>query len=106
MAAFFVDFDGTIALFGTETPLPGAIQHLRALVNAGHQVIITTARPRVTAIRAMLEKNGLSKISAIGGIQNPRVVINDMGAYGIAHPQDAAWDYAALVKLPVQSIVG
>lgn len=106
MASFFVDWDGTIARFGTGLPLEGALETLALYLQEGHQVIITTARTDLTEVKYVLKKARLSrKIQVLGGIQNPRVVINDMGAYAVNHSMDAPWNYEDLADLPVQPIL-
>jgi hydroxymethylpyrimidine pyrophosphatase-like HAD family hydrolase len=90
MAAYFVDLDGTTFYFGTNTPLPNALENLRAALKAGHQIIFTTLRADVADIRKVLKKAGLDCM-IVTGVQSPRIVINDDGAQAINHPTDAPW---------------
>lgn len=100
----FVDWDGTLARFGTETPNPGAIETIFKVLEVGHQVIITTARTDLFGIKQLLRNVGLEDLTVLGGVQNPRVVINDDGALAINHDRDAPWNYDDLLTLPVQEI--
>jgi hydroxymethylpyrimidine pyrophosphatase-like HAD family hydrolase len=90
MAAFFVDLDGTTFYFGTNNPLPNALENLREWQHAGHQIIFTTLRGDVSDIREVLIKAGLNCL-ILTDIQSPRVVINDDGAKAINHQKDAPW---------------
>lgn len=40
----FFDLDGTVLRFHTNEWLPGVVEQLQLLVNAGHQVIFITSR--------------------------------------------------------------
>jgi len=104
MASLFLDWDGTVARFGTNTPNRFAMEHLRHFLDLGHQVFLTTARTDVTGVKRALKRARLEDVVVIPGVQNPRVVINDMGAYAVNHPQDSAWNYWELGELPVQPI--
>ena len=91
MAAYFVDLDGTTFLFGTNEFLPNARENLLALKRAGHQIIFTTLRDDAADVRKVLKRAGLSAM-IITGVQSPRVVINDDGAYAANHQTDAPWN--------------
>lgn len=90
MAAFFVDLDGTTFYFGTNTPLPNALDNLRKAVNDGHQVIFTTLRTDISDAIKVLRAEGLDCM-ILTGVQSPRIVINDDGAQAVNHPTDAPW---------------
>ena len=90
---------------GSTVFLPGAVDHLRYFRSKGHDVFITTARSNVASVVAALERVGLGEIVVIPRVQNPRVVINDMGAYAVNHPASAPWNYWELGELPLQDIV-
>ena len=92
MATYFVDLDGTTFSDGTNIPLPNAMERLRDLRGAGHQVVFTTKRADVEGARKVLEENGLGASLVLSGLTSPRIVINDHGAKAINHPTDAPWD--------------
>lgn len=93
MAAFFVDLDGTTFYFGTNVPLPNALETLRKWQRAGHQIVFTTLRSDVSDVRKVLIKAGLNCL-ILTDIQSPRVIINDDGAKAVEHVIDAPWDPA------------
>lgn len=104
MASFFVDWDGTICHAGTTRFLPGVVDHLRWFLSLGHQVFVTTARVNVASAIEALNRVGLHDVVVIPGVQNPRVVINDMGAWAVNHPADTPWLYWEMGELPLQDI--
>ena len=106
MASFFCDLDGTFFINGTNIPNEGAVAQVHEWLRAGHQIIFTTARPNVQDVRYELRKHGLKhrRVQLWSGIQNPRVVVNDMGAYAINHPKNHPWHYPEFTGLPVQEI--
>jgi hydroxymethylpyrimidine pyrophosphatase-like HAD family hydrolase len=91
MAAYFVDLDGTTFYFGTNKFLPNARENLLALKRAGHQLIFTTLRDDAADVRRVLKRAGLDA-TIITGVQSPRVVINDDGAYAVNHQTDTPWN--------------
>jgi hydroxymethylpyrimidine pyrophosphatase-like HAD family hydrolase len=92
MAAYFVDIDGTVVYYGTNEPLPGALEKLRALKSMGHQIIFTTKRTTASDFRKLLKEYGLEQEIIMTGVDSPRIVINDHGAQAINHPTDAPWE--------------
>jgi len=90
MAAFFVDIDGTVTLYGTNTLIPSAVSILKELILDGHQVIFTTYRDHDFELIALLKKID-PKPSVLFRVQSPRVVVNDDGAYAINHIRNADW---------------
>jgi ribonucleotide monophosphatase NagD (HAD superfamily) len=93
VAAYFIDLDGTVFYFGTNTFLPNAAENLRKLRELGHQIIFTTYRGKYDAEGAMsvLAEAGL-RCPILSNIESPRIVINDDGASAINHPTDAPWN--------------
>ena len=93
MAAYFIDLDGTVFYFGTNTFLPNAADNLRRLAGDGNQVIFTTLRDAQGAdeARQALESEGLGRCPIITGVESPRIVINDEGAKAVNHPRNAPW---------------
>jgi hydroxymethylpyrimidine pyrophosphatase-like HAD family hydrolase len=91
MAAYFVDLDGTTFRFGTNEFLPNARENLLARKQAGHQIIFTTMRDDAADVREVLKQAGLGGM-IITGVQSPRIVINDDGAYAVNHQTDAPWN--------------
>lgn len=104
MACFLIDWDGSMAYQRSTVFLPGAVDHVRMFLSRGHDVFITTARSNVDSIVAALAHVGLQDVIVIPRVQNPRVVINDMGAFAIDHPADSFWNYWEYGDLPVQEI--
>jgi hypothetical protein len=86
-----VDIDGTVFYFGTLEPLPGAMRGLREWQAAGDQILITTGRRDLGAIKRVLNKHGVFPMAMLGDVQNPRHLVNDGGAYCTNHPTDAPW---------------
>lgn len=90
MAAYFIDLDGTIFYFGTNEPLPNAIENLLALQAQGHQLIFTTQRGYAGDAKKVLQKFGV-KGTMLTGIESPRIVVNDQGARAINRVTDTPW---------------
>jgi ribonucleotide monophosphatase NagD (HAD superfamily) len=90
MAAYFIDLDGTIFKYGTNTPLPGAMEMLRGLKAGGHQLIFTTQRQEADSAKEALSREGITGLF-ITSVESPRIVINDQGAYAVNHPTDSPW---------------
>jgi len=102
MAAIFCDCDGTLVKWGTNTPLPGAVEELQACVRRGHQLIFTTARPHDSVLIQFLQSQFGGGFQIMFEVQNPRVLINDTmhgGAMCIVHPADTAWKYDLVRRL-------
>lgn len=91
MAAYFLDIDGTTVFFGTDAPLPGAIEHLKSLLENGDQVIFTTQRGNADSFIEMLIEHGLGHLPVIVNVQSPRVIVNDAGAFAVNPETDQAW---------------
>ncbi len=97
MAAFFIDLDGTFFVFGTNSPLPGAVETVSALLRQGHQVIFTTQRGERTSAELALKQLLKISVPVIADVASPRIVINDFGAVAINHPTNAPWS-AEMIK--------
>jgi ribonucleotide monophosphatase NagD (HAD superfamily) len=95
MAALFVDLDGTTFQFGTNTFLPGALEHLRSLVTAGHQIIFVTRRPSQTnpGLKEFLQKQIGAQVMLIMSVSSPRVLIDDSAVVCVNHQSNMPWDY-------------
>jgi len=87
----FVDVDGTIFYFGTLRPLPGAMAALRSWKRRGHQIVITTGRRDLADILEVLRRNGVEPDEMLGGLMNPRHLVNDGGAYCTNHVTNEGW---------------
>lgn len=101
MPAVFVDIDGTLFLWGTEKPVPGALEELLRFKAAGGQIIFTTQRgptdPSFDMINLFkfMDKN-FPDATILYGIKSPRILINDAGAVAINHIKNAPWHYNLL----------
>lgn len=97
MAAYFIDLDGTLLVHGENHPLEGAVEAVKRIRAAGHQVIITTKRGlhsgegRKQDTIAALKRHGFEYDDILFGITSPRIVVNDRGCATIQHPKDDAW---------------
>lgn len=95
MATYFFDIDGTLTYESTNELLPNAERVLSELVNHGHQVVITTARPRfgsAALIKQIAKITGeTGQCSVLFGVSSPRVVINNEGVYAVKRKTDKAW---------------
>lgn len=93
MACYFVDWDGTFAKWGTEEPLPGALEQVTRWLAEGHQVVFTTQRDPDWANKATeaLRSLGFKSSVVLADVSSPRVVINDAGAFAFNHVKDASW---------------
>jgi len=93
MAAWFVDLDGTVFQWGTEEPLPGAIEQLLKWQDRGDQVIFVTQRngPWARVAQHALQSLGIFDPIVLSNISSPRTVINDQGACAINHEKNAPW---------------
>lgn len=98
MSTYFVDLDGVFFKYGTMEPTDGAVDVINGLSREGHQIIFTTARvyenntPPCLNLRdteRVLKELGVVYRQIIGGVTNPRIVINDEGAMGINHERNA-----------------
>ena len=92
MAAFFIDLDGTFFQFGTNIPLPGAVDIIRGLLAQNHQIIFTTRRSDTEDVRPIMKKLFNEDLPVIPNVQSPRIVINDDGAGAINHPVNSSWN--------------
>lgn len=88
----FVDWDGTIVKHNytpETTPdefLPGAVEMLKAWKEAGHMVVVTTARKRtleVTELAGKLHEVLPHCLFIYGCTTGPRVLINDRSPEGM-----------------------
>lgn len=100
MAAFFIDLDGTVLKHGTNDPLPGAIDFLKKICDEGHDIYFTTKRGREfekhpvysqegcnQALR-MFDREGITYKQILFGVESPRIVVNDDGAFCINLQRD------------------
>ncbi len=95
MAALISDLDGSAFLWGTNTFVPGAYEHLRKFYDAGNQIIFVTQRDSVWSIKSpeKMLKNLFPNCVVIFGVTSPRILLNDAGAIAINHPKDQPWNY-------------
>jgi len=91
MAAVFWDIDGSFTYAGTDIPLPGAVDALHWMIQEGHQVIFVTQRDNSNSFEFMMRRKGF-RLPVWSGIQNPRVVINDLGAQALNRETDQPWE--------------
>lgn len=106
MATYFFDIDGTLTYESTNRLLPHAEQMLADLVLHGHQIIITTARPRVGSKKLLdqiMEITGSSdQCSVLFNVSSPRIIINNEGVYAVKRKTNKPWtqkESAALLSL-------
>ena len=114
---YFFDIDGTIfkyRKFGEyqfEKPelTPGAWEKLREIRDAGHTIILTTARPESLRLLTVLEleKHVIPYDQLVMGLpRGPRHVINDM-SLTIPGPRAIAWNVKrdeGLEKIQVEKL--
>ena len=91
MAAFFIDYDGTLVRFGTHELLPGVLETVHAWLRDGHQLYITTQRPDGKDVLRNLRNNGIVPNAILTNVTSPRVIINDQGAISINRRTDSPW---------------
>jgi hydroxymethylpyrimidine pyrophosphatase-like HAD family hydrolase len=96
MAAYFIDLDGTIFAWGTNNFLPGAVEMIKAALDQGHQVIFTTQRPNIIGVDLALKREGITGLMVMSGIQNPRILVNDQGAYAHQHKKNGSYSLAEI----------
>lgn len=107
MAAFFLDFDGTLVKFHTGEWLPGAVELLGLLHEKGHQIFITTmrgARDHDTEwSRANTERMLAAlpfPVEALYGVDSPRFLIDDGPIAAQPTPtDDPSWIATLIEKL-------
>ncbi len=101
MAVIFTDLDGSLFFWGTEKPVPGALEELLRFKSAGNQIIFTTQRqpndPSFDMINLFKFMNAnFPDATILYGVTSPRIVINDAGAFAINHPKNSPWNYDLL----------
>ena len=92
MAAAIIDIDGTMVFWGTYNFLPGAVESVRAFMEAGNEVIFVTQREPDALLHRMLGKS-FPGCHLIENISSPRILINDAGVACVHHPKDGPWTY-------------
>lgn len=109
---FFVDLDGTIFKWGTNELLPGAMEFLQKIKKDGHKIILTTNRGgaewSTTPSSSFNKETTLHYLSLLQvpydeilfEMGNPRVVVNDGGAFAINVRQDGGFqkEYEGVIK--------
>lgn len=95
MAAMIVDLDGTTFQFGTNQFLPNALETLRSLAAAGHQLIFITRRPMQTnqGLKEQLQKNIGANVILLMSVASPRILIDDSAIAAVNHQSNMPWDY-------------
>lgn len=100
MATLFVDLDGTLVHFATNTPLTGAVEALSHCARAGDQIVFTTLRPYIDGeMNALLTRIAGGPPTVLCNLPSPRIVINDDGASAVNHPTNAPWSSDSLQRL-------
>lgn len=96
----FVDLDGTILRQGTQELLPGALEEMQRLREAGFRIVLTTRRGeefgkhrvygREATERALrrLAREGLPFDAVLYDCPSPRIVIDDCPGGHILHPSN------------------
>lgn len=106
---YFIDIDGTLVKWGSSTPLPGAVDGIKRLIERGDRIVWITQRDRDSAdfdndaILELLQKITLpTPLVVLWGYGSPRIVVNDAGAYAIHHEMNAPWIETAqkLLEIP------
>lgn len=99
MAAYLIDLDGVFFEYGTMVPTIGAVDAVRRLKTDGHQVFFITRRqyennndPSMNLYRTeqILKDLSVSYDMIIGGVESPRILINDEGCSAINHQRNNA----------------
>lgn len=103
MAAYFLDIDGTLTEFHTNTWLPGALDMLRELHHRGDQIILMTMRcdhrdqetiwsPEMTR-RTVLEDLAREGIPyrVLFDVDGPRTIVDDNQVKAVQRRQNAPW---------------
>ncbi len=97
MATAVSDLDGTFLKWGTETPLPGAVEAYQKFVADGNQLIFITKREEfdpefdMIALKALLKRLFPNSL-VLFGYDSPRIMINDHGSFAIDRKKNAPWD--------------
>ncbi len=95
----FMDLDGTIFNWGSNDFLPGAVTLIKAILKDGNQIIFTTQRPSAIGVDLALKREGITGLPILSQILNPRLVVNDAGAYAHDHLQNAPWSADEIRRL-------
>lgn len=104
MAAHFLDIDGTLTGFHTNTWLPGALNMLRELHRRGDQIILITMRSdrrnhgtawseemtRKTVLKD-LDREGIP-YRVLFDVDGPRIIVDDNEVRAVRRPHNAAWN--------------
>lgn len=98
-ACYLFDIDGTLFEFGTNRWLPGASATLKALMKNGHQIILTTQRTNDIGIPEAFAEKKIPYPQILINVLNPRVVVNDFGAFAHDHTSNTPWTEAEANKL-------
>jgi hydroxymethylpyrimidine pyrophosphatase-like HAD family hydrolase len=104
MSAYFIDLDGTFFKWGTQEPLPGAVETVQRLEAEGNMIVWTTLRDPQDpvkgypqTIRAFREL-GIKSEAIIWGCPSPRIVVNDDGAFGVNVEQNGPMTYESIAR--------
>jgi len=104
MAVHIFDLDGTLVKHGTNDPLPGAVEMLRKLKDAGDTIVIITRRgdkefegsPKygkgtiLNAIRR-LDLNPY-QVQVVMDCDSPRILYNDEGCEAVKRETNQGWE--------------
>jgi hydroxymethylpyrimidine pyrophosphatase-like HAD family hydrolase len=104
VAAYFIDLDGTFFKWGTQEPLPEAVETIKRLEAEGHRIVWTTLRNAgeklkgyASTIRAFREL-GIKSEEIIWDCPSPRIVVNDDGAFAVNVEQNGPLTYESLAR--------
>lgn len=102
MAVHFFDLDGTLVHHGTNDPLPGAVEMLRKLKDAGDRIIIVTRRGSEFAPVSCYSYRSIDgAIIALGLPENtisipdcgsPRIIYDDAECSNVKRDTNQGWE--------------
>lgn len=104
MATYFIDLDGTFFLFGTQEPVPGAVETVKRLEAEGHKIIWATMRIMsdqklgYTATIRKFREFGIKSETILWECPSPRIVVNDDGADAVNHVRNKPLIYEAISR--------
>jgi hypothetical protein len=102
VGTYFIDMDGTFFRFGTQEPLPGAVDAVRRLASEGHRIFFVTLRNASegklgsVSTRAALASLGVEYDDILWDCPSPRTVVNDDGAHAVNHVKNSPLSYEAI----------
>lgn len=103
MPVHIFDLDGTLVYHGTNKPLPGAVEKLKGLTEAGDRIILMTRRgnrefeghPKYdqSSVWCAVKALGLSimGIQVITDCDSPRIIYNDEGCSAVKRETNQEW---------------